>query len=106
MTDIGIHAPHGPDMTGTQDPLESMKLHEREAFDTLLRPEDSYTPEGVYWADLPIKDRVAFITRYDARELKLEVKYFWDMFRADPLQPLRYYFRNFMLPGAGLGLEG
>lgn len=28
------------------------------------------------------------------------------MFKKNPLSPLSYYFKNMVLPGAGLGLEG
>ncbi|KAI5304636.1 hypothetical protein KEM56_006224 [Ascosphaera pollenicola] len=109
MTDFGPRAPHGPDMTGTHDPLDSidtMHLHEREAFDSLIRPDDSYTPEGVYWADLPWGKKFNFVTSYDTQETKREFLGFWKMFKEDPLEPVRFYFGNMVLPGAGLGLEG
>lgn len=106
MTDIGIHAPHGVEMTGTHDPVESMQAPERQAFHSLLHPPDIYTTEGVYWADLPLKERIAFVLKFDAEEFGREFKYFWEMFKNDPLQPMRYYFKNLVLPGAGLGLEG
>lgn len=106
MTDYGPAAPHGPDMDGTHEPFVEMHVHEKDAFDRLIRPDDSYTPEGVYWADLPIHKRVAFVTSYDAGEAKREFGVFWDMFKADPLSPVSYYFKNMVLPGAGLGLEG
>lgn len=109
MTDFGPRAPHGPDMTGTHDPLDSidaMHLHEREAFDSLIHPDDSYTPEGTYWADLPWKKKFSFVTSYDAQETKREFNSFWKMFKQDPLEPVRFYLGNMVLPGAGLGLEG
>jgi hypothetical protein len=28
------------------------------------------------------------------------------MFKKDPLSPVSWYFKNAILPGAGLGLEG
>lgn len=106
MTDFGPRAPHGPDMTGTHDPLENMDIHERGAFDALIRPSDSYTPEGTYWADLSIFKRVKFVSAYDSVEAKRELSGIWEMTKADPLSPISYYFRNMVLPGAGLGLEG
>ena len=106
MTDYGPRAPHGPDMSGTHSPLENMDIHEKGAFDALIRPDDCYTSEGVYWADLPVAKKVKFVTSYDAKEFKRELGTFWQMFKDDPLSPVSYYFKNMVLPGAGLGLEG
>ena len=39
-------------------------------------------------------------------EAKRELSGIWEMTKADPLSPISYYFRNMVLPGAGLGLEG
>lgn len=106
MTDIGLHAPHGPDMSGNQGPLEDMDIHEKGAFDALIRPDDCYTPEGVYWADLPLFKKIRFVSSYDSKEAKRELASIWEMTKKDPLSPISYYFRNMVLPGAGLGLEG
>ncbi|GAD93810.1 MFS phosphate transporter, putative [Paecilomyces variotii No. 5] len=106
MADFGPRAPHGPDMTGTHQPLEEMDLHEKGAFDRLIRPDDSYTPEGTYWADLPLLRKIKFVSSYDAGEAKRELGTIWGMIKEDPLSPVSYYFRNMVLPGAGLGLEG
>lgn len=53
MADYGPRAPHGPDMSNEKHGVE-MDVHEKTAFDSLLRPADSYSPEGVYWADMPL----------------------------------------------------
>lgn len=106
MADFGPRAPHGPDMTGDHEPLEDMDIHEKGAFDSLIRPDDSYTPEGIYWADLPILQKIWFVSSYDAQEARRELKGIWQMFKNDPLSPVSYYFKNMVLPGAGLGLEG
>ncbi|EAW13937.1 putative MFS phosphate transporter [Aspergillus clavatus NRRL 1] len=106
MADFGPRAPHGPDMTGTHDPLQDMDMHEKGAFDALIRPDDSYTPEGVYWADLPLMKKLKFVGSYDAKEAKRELSSIWEMTKKDPMSPVSYYFRNMVLPGAGLGLEG
>ncbi|XRM38980.1 hypothetical protein ABZX51_002359 [Aspergillus tubingensis] len=106
MTDFGLRAPHGPDMSGTHNPLEDMDIHEKGAFDALIRPDDSYTPDGTYWADLPLLKRIKFVGSYDAAEAKRELSSIWQMTKEDPLSPISYYFRNMVLPGAGLGLEG
>lgn len=77
-----------------------------EIFDYLLHPDDMYTPEGVYWADLSIGKRIKFVNKVDNAEVKKEFGSFWRMFKNDPLSPVSWYFKNAVLPGAGLGLEG
>lgn len=106
MTDFGPRAPHGPDMTGTHNPLEEMDAHEKGAFDQLIRPDDSYGADGTYWADMPLPQKIKFVTSYDAGEAGRELGLIWGMMKEDPLSPISYYFRNMVLPGAGLGLEG
>ncbi|KNG82393.1 MFS phosphate transporter [Aspergillus nomiae NRRL 13137] len=106
MADFGPRAPHGPDMSGNHNPLEDMDHHEKGAFDALIRPDDSYTPDGTYWADLPLLKKLKFVGSYDAQEAKRELSSIWEMTKQDPLSPISYYFRNMVLPGAGLGLEG
>jgi hypothetical protein len=80
--------------------------NERQIFDYLLRPDDSYDENGVYWADMPLTQRVKFVSSYDAAEVKRELTSIGQMVKKDPLSPIGYYFRNMVLPGAGLGLEG
>ncbi|KAJ6011597.1 hypothetical protein N7451_003009 [Penicillium sp. IBT 35674x] len=86
--------------------FEEMEIHEKAAFDEIIRPADSYTPDGQYWADLPVGQRVGFCLKQDREEMAKESAWLWDMIKTDPLSPISYYFRNFVLPGAGLGLEG
>ncbi|KAJ5280588.1 hypothetical protein N7478_005960 [Penicillium angulare] len=85
---------------------EEMEINEKAAFDEIIRPADSYTPDGQYWADLPVGQRIGFCMRQDRDEMKKERQWLWEMIKEDPLSPISYYFRNFILPGAGLGLEG
>jgi hypothetical protein len=103
-----VSVPHGPE-TG-DDHVEYPDVHnadtERAIFAYLLRPDDSYTPEGVYWADLPIGKRLAFVARVDNQEASKELSSIGRMMKKDPLSPVGWYFRNAILPGAGLGLEG
>ena len=106
MADYGPAAPHGPDMTGTHNPIHTMTLNERQIFDYLIKPDDIYDSNGVYWADLPLAQRIRFVLDVDSRETKRESSNVWAMFKADPLSPVAYYFKNMVLPGAGLGLEG
>ena len=104
--DYGVAAPHGPDMDGTHDPIHQMTDNERQIFDYLIKPDDSYDTNGVYWADMPWVKRAAFVMKYDAMEAGRELGNTWAMAKRDPLEPVRYYFRNMVIPGAGLGLEG
>lgn len=75
-------------------------------FQRLLKLDDSYTPEGIYWADLPFVERVKFVARTDAQEACREFALMVSMMQKNPLSPIGWYFRNAVLPGAGLGLEG
>ena len=108
--DYGPAAPHGPDMTGTHAPMEDphydMTQNEKQIFDYLLKPDDSYDANGVYWADLPFAQRIKFVTSVDAKEASKELGAIGRMMKKDPLSPIGFYFRNMVLPGAGLGLEG
>lgn len=105
-----IPVPHGPE-TGDETidyniPPGSTSDYERQIFTKLVRPDDSYTPEGVYWADLPFSKRIAFVNKVNNEEAKKELGQIGTMMKADPLSPVAWYFRNAVLPGAGLGLEG
>ena len=104
--DYGPAAPHGPDMTGTHNPIHEMTENERSIFSYLIRPDDSYDENGVYWADMPMAKRIKFVTSYDAKEAGRELASIGSMMKQDPLSPVGYYFKNMVLPGAGLGLEG
>lgn len=83
-----------------------MTAEEKAIFNYLLRPDDNYNAAGVYWADMPIIQQLKFVLNADRKETQRELSGIWTMFKADPLSPFSYYFRNMVLPGAGLGLEG
>ncbi|KAH9879340.1 hypothetical protein J1614_002779 [Plenodomus biglobosus] len=112
LRDYGPAAPHGPNMTGehtaTQDLdiRQDMSENEASVFHALLHPDDLYTPDGTYWADLPLGKRIKFVVQVDKQEAKEEATFFWNMFKKDPLAPVGHYFRHCVIPGAGLGLEG
>lgn len=110
IIDFGPNPPHGPDVTGQHPPLEDphfdMNQSEKEIFQTILKPDDSYNENGVYWADLPFFQRFKFVSKVDRQETSREARATWEMFKRDPLSPVAFYFRNMVLPGAGLGLEG
>ena len=79
---------------------------EKTIFKYLLQPDDSYTAEGIYWADLPLSKRVSFITSSEAAETSRELRTVRSLTKTDPLSPFAWYIRNAVLPGAGIGLEG
>jgi hypothetical protein len=103
-----VSVPNGPE-TGEEYasyPATHDPDTERAIFQYLLRPDDSYNPEGVYWADLSFFRRMRFVSHVDALEARKELGAIGSMMKKDPLSPVGWYFRNAVLPGAGLGLEG
>ncbi|KAF8855544.1 MFS general substrate transporter [Acephala macrosclerotiorum] len=103
-----VSVPHGPE-TGDDHvsyPYTHDPSREAEIFNYLLHPDDLYTQEGVYWADLPLGQRAKFVHAVDSAESKKELGQIWAMMKKDPLSPVGWYFKNAVLPGAGLGLEG
>jgi hypothetical protein len=100
------HGPHGDNDDRDDYPLEGGNLDERLVFSHVTRPDDSYTPDGTYWADLPFSQRVKFVSAVDRQVASEELSTIWSMIKRDPLSPLSWYFRNAVIPGAGLGLEG
>lgn len=83
-----------------------MNLNEEEVFQTILKPDDMYDTNGTYWADMPIMKRIGFVSKVDRAETKREFGIVWNMFKKDPLSPVGAYFRNMVIPGMGLLLEG
>ncbi|KAK4451446.1 putative inorganic phosphate transporter 1-6 [Podospora aff. communis PSN243] len=107
-----LPVPHGPE-TGDEhghypkDGDENLTTDdERAIFSYLTHPDDCYTPDGTYWADLPLRKRIAFVNKSQNEEARQELLSIGRMIKEDPLSPLSWYFRNAVLPGAGLGLEG
>ncbi len=109
LRDYGVAAPHGPNMTGqhvaTAD-IGDMSGGEASVFRDLLLPDDSYNEDGVYWADLPLGKRLAFVNKVNNAEAAGELRTIGRMIKADPLSPVMYYLRNMIIPGMGLLLEG
>lgn len=102
-----VSAPHGPE-TGDDHASLAPRSNQDEArvLNEVLHPDDLYTPEGVYWADLPLRKRLTFVNGVNNAEAKKELSQIGAMMKKDPLSPVGWYFRNAVLPGAGLGLEG
>jgi hypothetical protein len=103
-----IPVPHGPETGAEYESYPSVRNeeYEKQIFSYLLKPDDSFTPEGVYWADLPIGKRLAFVNKIDSAEARAELGAIGRMMKKDPLSPVGWYFRNAVIPGAGLLLEG
>ncbi|KAF5617141.1 inorganic phosphate permease [Fusarium sp. NRRL 52700] len=105
-----IPVPHGPADSDSEhisdEPIAYATADERRIFSHVTRPDDSYTEDGVYWADLPLAQRYRFVAKVDNDAAREEAKTAWSMFKEDPLSPFSWYFRHAVIPGAGLGLEG
>ena len=85
--------------------IDTMTAKESDVFRSLLKPDDSYDEKGTYWADMSIRKRIAFVGTVDGQETKRELAAIGRMVKNDPLSPIGWYFRNMVIPGAGLGLE-
>ncbi|PTB64139.1 MFS general substrate transporter [Trichoderma citrinoviride] len=101
-----IPIPHGPHGDGDDRDDYPLDGDERRVFSHVTRPDDSYTSDGTYWADLPFGERVKFVSAVDRQAAKEELSTIWAMMKKDPLSPVSWYFRHAVIPGAGLGLEG
>lgn len=101
-----IPVPHGPQGSDDGDDFPGLTNDERRIFSHVTRPDDCYTEDGVYWADLPVGKRIKFVSKVDNEEAKKEASSAWAMFKEDPLSNFSWYFRHAVIPGAGLGLEG
>lgn len=64
-----------------------------------LLPEDSYTKEGIYWADLPWNARGTFINKQANAECLRELKVVGAMTVKDPLSPIGAYFSRYVSTG-------
>jgi len=113
VRDYGLAVPHGPNLTGehvaTADLPPNpglMTTKEQSVLNSIIYPEDIYTEDGVYWADLPIGQRIAFVNKVNNAETRKELIAIGRVIKADPLAPVGYYLKNMVLPGAGLLLEG
>lgn len=116
LRNYGMAAPHGPNMTGehtaTQEiphvprDIGNMSQNEKDIFNHLLLPDDSYDANGTYWGDMNIFKRMKFTSHIDNQEAKKELTSIGRMIKHDPLSPVAYYAKNMILPGAGLLLEG
>jgi hypothetical protein len=104
-----VPVPHGPETdsdAGFEPGLLASEEERQRIFGYLTRPDDLYTPEGTYWADLPLAQRWKFVNGVSRAEARREGGAAWRLFKSDPLAPAGWYVRNAVIPGAGLLLEG
>jgi hypothetical protein len=87
-------------------PPQGTQQGDLDIFRNIVYPDDSYDADGTYWADMGYARRVGFVGRTDANEALKELRQIGKMMKKDPLSPISFYFRNYVIPGAGLGLEG
>ena len=112
LRDFDPAPPHGPNMT--EEHVASRDIHsqlemtplEIGVFNEILLPPDNYDEKGNYWADMNIFRRIQFVNKVDREEASREWRSTWEMIKLDPLSPVGWYFRNMVIPGLGLGLEG
>lgn len=71
-----------------------------DAVKDIICPEDSYTADGTYWADLPFRQRVRWINAQSNAEAATELSSIWSDFKQDPLSPLRQYTSKYVVNGA------
>ena len=78
-----------------------------DVLDETLFPADSYTKDTkTYWADLPYSEKVSWINNQSNVEALRELREIGQMFKRDPLSPIRAYFSNYVVTGLGLFVEG
>ncbi|SGY15002.1 BQ5605_C013g07201 [Microbotryum silenes-dioicae] len=93
--------------SGTGSGRTSLSNADREAFlQDALYPDDSYTANGTYWADLPNGERRKWINEESNKEALRELKAIGASAKIDPLAPLGAYFRKYVSNGMGLFVEG
>lgn len=110
IRDYGLAAPHGPNVETEKHvatkSIGGMNLMEEDVFKSILLPDDMYDETGTYWADMPLGRQVGFINKVNGIERKKEFGELAAEIKRDPLSPVGAYFRNNVIPGMGMGLEG
>ncbi|KAI9763274.1 MAG: hypothetical protein M1840_000805 [Geoglossum simile] len=87
----------------TDGPSKQIRLSIPALFRLHLHPPDIYTPEGIYFADLPFLQRARFVLSVDSSELHSELR---TIKSRSVWANVKTYFREYVVPGMGLGLEG
>lgn len=75
--------------------------------DSILFPSDSYTADTkTYWADLPFWKKTQWVSAQSNAEARRELGVIGNMMKHDPLSPINAYFRDYVVTGMGLLVEG
>ena len=72
-------------------------------FRPYLHPPDIYTPQGIYFADLSYLQRACFVLSVDRAELRSEIQ---TIRSRSVWANVKKYFKEYVVSGMGLGLEG
>jgi len=70
-----------------------------------LYPDDVYKGT-TYWADLPAKERSTWISHQTRAITHRELVRVRQMFKVNPLKPLKSYWRSYAVSGVGFFIEG
>ncbi|KIW26445.1 uncharacterized protein PV07_09539 [Cladophialophora immunda] len=70
-----------------------------------LYPDDAFKGT-TYWADLPAGERTKWVNDQHSSEARRELRDVWQMFKADPLDPINRYLHNYAVTGVGFFTEG
>lgn len=89
----------------TDGELANFSPEGERAFNKVLFPPDSYTEDGVYWADLPLGQRINFAVGQYHREAMRELGIIGRMFKRDPMSPFAAY-SHYIINGLGMFVEG
>ena len=76
---------------------EASTADHQQAMNEYLFPSDSWK-NGVYWAELPPKERLQFINEQQNKEWGFELAGIWADFKSDPMLPFLKYWRNYVMP--------
>jgi len=76
------------------------------AFHEILYPSDSYNANGVYWADMPLRERLSFVNNQSNAEARRELGLIWSMMKRDPLSVVKAYYNRYIINGLGMFVEG
>lgn len=100
-----ISALYDPPQEYTAEQKIAVRHGDTSEINHIIYPTDSYL-DKTYWADLPTTQKWKWINSQQNAETKRELGVLWGMFKHDPLEPIRAYFRTYVVNGLGLFVEG
>lgn len=89
--------PEKESVTSSTVATDQSNLRENLLNEALL-PKDSYH-NGVYWADLPSKERSNWVSNQIQTETKREFEVVKSMFKSAPFSPISAYFSKYVTSG-------